>query len=118
MKSKDIYISALKMSIKYYIGQNASENFQMIDNAKETDIWFHVDGGRPSAHIIADIPEELKLDKKERKYIIKQGAVLCKQESKYNSEKNLPIIYAFIKNIQKTDVIGSVHVIQGTTITI
>ena len=113
MKYKDIYITTLKMTILYRIGQHAAENFELIDASKEDDLWFHVNE-RPSAHVVAEVPEGM--DKKELKYIIKQGVVLCKQESKYVSEKKLPIIYAKIKNIEKTAVVGQVNVLQGTIV--
>ena len=49
-----------------------------------------------------------KLDKKTIHKIIKQGALLCKQESRYKSTKNLAIIYTKLRNVHKTSIIGSV----------
>jgi predicted ribosome quality control (RQC) complex YloA/Tae2 family protein len=118
MKLKYIYIPALKKTITFTIGQSATDNFAAIDAAKETDLWFHIGDNRSSAHIIADMPEDI--ERKDKKYIIKQGAVLCKQESRYKSEKNVSILYAPIKNIDKTKIPGTVIVTEdaGTTILI
>ena len=81
------------------------ENFEIIDNAHGHHLWFHVEG-EPSGHVIAEIPETL--DRKNIKYILKQGAVLCKQHSKFKSAKNVDIVYTRVDQIQKTDKIGSV----------
>ncbi len=94
-------------NITFYIGKNAYNNYDIINKAKNTDIWFHIDN-RPSAHVIAVIPDDL--NKKDLQYIIKQGACICKAQSKYKSEKNLSIVYTTIENITKTDIIGSVFV--------
>ena len=118
MKLKYIYIPALKKKITFTIGQSASDNFAAIDAAKETDLWFHIGDNRSSAHIIAEMPDDI--ERKDKKYIIKQGAVLCKQESKYKSEKNVSIIYAPIKNVDKTGIPGTVIISEnaGSTILI
>jgi predicted ribosome quality control (RQC) complex YloA/Tae2 family protein len=34
-----------------YIGQNKTENWELIDAADSTDIWFHI-SNHPSCHII------------------------------------------------------------------
>ena len=106
MKSQDIYINKLQTSVKFLIGQNAKNNFEIIDNSQYNDLWFHI-SNVASCHVIACI-HDLEINKKDLKYIITQGALLCKQNSKYKSEKNIEIIYTEIKNIQKTDTLGKV----------
>jgi predicted ribosome quality control (RQC) complex YloA/Tae2 family protein len=115
MKTTSVYIECIKTTIEYHIGGNAAENFELIDNAEPNDIWFHVDG-LPSAHIVASIPESMRLDKKQWLKIAKQGSVLCKQHSKYASQKNLPIVFTEIKNVEKTDVIGRVNITNQRTV--
>ena len=47
--------------------------------------------------------------KKNYNYIIKVGALLCKNNTnKLKSIKNVEIIYTYIKNVVKTDVSGCV----------
>lgn len=104
MKTQSILIPSINKTIEYTIGQNAQDNHDIIDNALENDMWFHINN-KPSCHIIASIPDDIK--RKEMKYIIKQGAVLCKQYS-YPAVKNLEIVYTKIKNITKTEKIGQV----------
>ena len=109
MKKVSVYIDCIKSTIDYSIGGNAKENFELIDNAMPNDIWFHIDG-LPSEHVIASIPENLDIDRKKRLKIAKQGALLCKQHSKYASQKNVSIVYTEIQNVTKTEVLGQVNV--------
>jgi len=110
MPEKTIFIPQIGkgIDIQYLIGENAKDNFRIIDIANPNDIWFHVED-KPSSHIIALLPADTPLSKKDTQYIIKQGAVLCKQYSKYASEKKLSIIYTNIHNVKKTEIPGSVE---------
>jgi hypothetical protein len=62
----------------------------------------------PSCHVVTSLPNPEKYNRNELAYIAKQGAVLCKQYSKYASQKKLAIIYSKIKDIKKTETVGSV----------
>ena len=104
---KCIDIPNSNLNIEFVIGKNARENFEIIDDAEDHHMWFHIEG-QSSGHIIAKIDEDL--DKKTLRYIVKQGAVLCKQVSKYARLKNINIVYARIRDVEKTDTIGMVHV--------
>lgn len=104
MKTQIVQIPKLKCDITYTIGQNANENDQLIANANPGDLWFHVNN-KKSCHVIATVPDTI--DRKDLKYIVNQGAVICKMHS-YPSEKNLPIVFTRVRNIQKTDTPGTV----------
>jgi predicted ribosome quality control (RQC) complex YloA/Tae2 family protein len=112
-----IFIHSLSKDILFRYGKNAQGNFTIIDMSNPDDIWFHV-ANESSVHVIACIPEEKKVDKKQKQQIIKQGAVLCKNISKHKSTKNLEITYCKIGDLEKTDTPGSVIVKNGKTITI
>ena len=106
MKEKNIYISALKREIIFYIGERKEDNFEVIDKGSPYDLWFHVEG-ESSCHIVGKVPEDI--GKKELHYIISTGAVLCKSNTnRVKSVKNVTIIYTNIKNIIKTDIPGTV----------
>uniref|UniRef100_A0A6C0LD84 NFACT RNA-binding domain-containing protein n=1 Tax=viral metagenome TaxID=1070528 RepID=A0A6C0LD84_9ZZZZ len=93
-------------NIIFYIGKCAAGNFDIIDLAEENDIWFHI-SNESSAHVIASIPENT--DKKELKYIIKQGAILCKQHSRYKTSKqSTTIVFTKVKHVTKTTIPGTV----------
>ena len=107
--NKIITIPKLNIEVEFVIGKNAQDNFNIIDNAEPHHIWFHIEG-QSSCHVIAKLEEPL--DRKNVKYVIKQGAVLCKQHSKQNNQKNVPIVYTNIENVTKSNTTGSV-VIQN-----
>jgi hypothetical protein len=124
MKTLMIYIDALDRYIEYYIGVNAEDNFTVIDSSKGTDdIWFHVGNGLPSCHVLAIVPRNVYTGsrdkcKKNKRYIVKQGALICKQYSKYSAQKDLEIHYCAINNVTKTDVLGSVTLSSYSSIII
>lgn len=124
MKMKTIVIQGSPKEVTFLVGTCAQDNFDIIDISEPDDIWFHVRDGS-SCHVIAKIsgdnatmPAGEKLDKKIIHKIIKQGALLCKQESRYKSTKNLAIIYTKLRNVQKTNIVGSVIAYPVSTILI
>ena len=108
MKTELRLIPALNYEIQFIVGTDAQDNFDIIDASDPTDIWFHL-SGHSSCHVIAKMPIDITLDKKQKLQIIKQGALLCKQNSKHKSEKNVDVIYTALSNITKTKIIGQVE---------
>ena len=73
------------------------------------DMWFHIHD-QPSCHVVAVIPSSPRLDKKRLKKIAVQGAVLCKQYSKYKCDENVQVMYAPIAHVVTTSIPGRVSV--------
>lgn len=117
MKMKTIVLQNYPKEITFLVGTCAQDNFDAIDISDPDDIWFHVKDFS-SCHVIAKMPAGEKMDKKLIRSIIKQGALLCKHESRYSSVKNLAIIYTKVENVQKTDIVGSVIADPVSTICI
>ena len=114
--SKFIEIPQIKGGpVEYVIGKNAQDNFDIIDDAEEYHMWFHIEGA-PSGHVIAKIDDNL--DKKQMRYVIKQGAVICKQVSKFASAKDVNIVYARAGDVEKTEIPGKVIVKNSKTVSI
>ena len=87
-----------------YIGQNAQENWDIIGNSHQNDIWFHAEGV-PSCHVVLEVGNCKLIDKS----IFKKCAITCKEHTnKLLSIKKLKIIYTNIKNVKKSTIIGSV----------
>ena len=106
MKTEVIFLEGLDRDITFYIGQNKNDNFDVIDKGKPNDLWFHAQGVS-SCHVVAVIPNDIS--KKDRRYIIKTGALLCKKyTNKIKNIKSVEIVYTQIKNIEKTSVSGCV----------
>jgi len=109
-------IQGLNQDITFFIGKSAAGNFEIIDNADEHDLWFHLDN-EASCHVIASIPETI--DRKDLRYIIKQGAILCKQNSSTkNSKTKTNVVYTRVKNVEKTKIPGKVIVSEEKIISI
>lgn len=117
MKIESRHIQSLNREITYLIGTNAQDNFDIIDESDEDDMWFHL-SDYSSCHVIAKMPQDIKLDKKQHLQIIKQGALICKQNSKYKSEQDLDVIYTNISNVTKSNIIGQVEALNVKHITI
>ena len=101
VKIEEYYFKNVLYIIK--IGKNKEENWKIIQESEDNDFWFHLND-YPSCHVIITSNGNKKLDNK----VLKRGAVLCKQYSKYSNFKNLEIIYTKIKNIKLSDEVGSV----------
>jgi predicted ribosome quality control (RQC) complex YloA/Tae2 family protein len=107
MKTETIYIQGLEREIVFHIGCNQYENFQIIDMCSSDDLWFHA-SNVSSCHVVSIIPPDI-IDKKNLQYIIKAGALLCKNNTnKLKSLKKIEIIYTKIQNITKTTIPGCV----------
>ena len=109
MKHESVFISPLKRNISFVIGQCQSENFDVIDASAPDDLWFHAGGNESSCHVIAKISGDININKKDMRYIIKAGVVLCRQHTnRLKSAKNIDFIYTHVRNVAKTDVPGRV----------
>ena len=105
MKEMLIYDNKLGNDLVYWIGDDAQDNWRIIDNADGDDLWFHV-YDKPSAHLI------LRLGgndvKKISKATIKYCAVQCKNHSKFSSTKQ-KVVYTAVKNLSKGNKPGLVY---------
>ena len=101
----------MENNIKYKLGRNAKENFELIDEAYELNDkfwWFHLEE-YPSGHCI--VHTEL-IDKT----IAQFAASLVKQYSKLRNHKKVKVIYIQIKAVKKNKTIGEVVVLNKPTI--
>ena len=106
----NIYIPSLNKEVIFSIGKNAKNNFDIIDNSEDEDIWFHLNE-RPSRHVVAHISKLGKLNKKQMHQVVKQGSLLCRRLStrkRRHSSKREEVIYTQIKNVVKTNILGTV----------
>jgi len=115
MKTENVFIQGLKREIVFHIGVSKNDNFNVIDAGNPHDLWFHAKD-ESSCHVVGVIPEDIT-DKKELKYIIRTGALLCKNNTKkLKTLQHIEIIYTQIKNIEKTKIQGCVLTSNTKTI--
>lgn len=110
MKTQYVYIPSLQREVVYYIGHTAEDNFAVIDQMQSReDLWFHAGSGISSCHVVCVLADIAPLDKKIRRQIITQGALLCKKHTaKLRCLANVDIQYAPLYQVQKTAVAGKV----------
>lgn len=83
------------------IGQNASDNWKIIDISDQNYYWFHLKSF-PSCHVVVQ-SDHLSTE------LILYAAQLCKNNTKYRNLSNLKIDYTPISNITKGPDVGSVY---------
>jgi predicted ribosome quality control (RQC) complex YloA/Tae2 family protein len=94
-----------------FIGKNKKHNFELLDAAAPTDIWFHL-GDRPSTHVI--LKTDVRLNAIPRQ-LIKRCARLClpktqkiEKSEAVKAEKTQTVIYTEVANVKKTVILGQV----------
>ena len=105
MKTLRIFDSTLKQDFEVIVGNSAQENWEIIDDSHQNDIWFHLED-LPSCHVILKTLNNKLKDFNKQTFI--HCASICKVNSKYKFHKNIEVIYTCIKNIKKAEEVGSV----------
>lgn len=118
---KECTLDDIKLGIQmtYFIGNNAQENWNLIDASNQNDLWFHLKD-QPSAHVVLKMPDGIT-DKKISKQSILHCAVECKAHSKFShmsGKSKMKVIYTEIKNVSKAETVGAVHVKQERVVSI
>jgi len=84
------------------LGQNAQENWELVENSEPEDIWIHL-ADFASCHVI------IKTDnQKVGNHVIRYAGRLCAEHSKYKYNKKIDIIYTTVKNVKKDKTVGTV----------
>ena len=99
-------------NIKFYIGENAKDNWELLDKSKEINenyIWFHLNSF-PSPYVImyATMDDIKTL----RNSYLNYGGIICLENSKYSYLHDTKIIYSELKKLKKGDKVGEI-VISG-----
>jgi len=118
MKTINIHFPEINKEISYLVGQNKRDNFAVIDEGVEDDIWFHAKDDS-SCHVICILPNELILTEQQKRLLIRKGAEICKLFTrKLTSLHKVPILYTEIKNVTKTKTLVLVNTINTHTIVV
>ena len=86
------------------VGENAKENWELLDNSSENNIFLHL-SSFPSGYVIID-SNHLSID------MIYIRALLCKNNTKYRNLNNIKICYTILKKLEKTKNVGEI-IIKG-----
>lgn len=100
---KEIFIE----NIKCKIGNNAQENWNLLEMASDNHLFFHL-SSFPSCYVILELEDEIKdffiLNK-----ILEKAALECKLNTKYKNLKNIKVDYCLVSNVIKGDILGEVY---------
>ena len=88
------------------IGKNAIENDQLIKQAKQTDLWFHL-ANLASTHVILSVDK----DHPATSEMIQYCAILTKSNTKFRNVPKTKVIYTEIKNVKRLEEPGKVHIV-------
>jgi hypothetical protein len=99
-------------NVKFILGQNAQENWNILDQAKKENeyyVWFHLNNF-PSGYVImystiSDLTDNIN------EYLI-FASNLCKNNTKYRNLSNIKICYTILKKLEKTKNVGEI-IIKG-----
>ena len=98
-------------NINFIIGNNAKENWQILDNMKDLNedyLWFHLNSF-PSGYVIMYSTLDDLVDKNIDDYLFFAGN-LCKNNTKYRNLNDIKICYTSLNKLEKTDKIGEIIV--------
>ncbi len=90
------------------VGNNAKENFEIIDTYDKSSLWFHVHD-LPSCHV-------LLVGKDFSREEINEAASRCKMHSKYKNFKVITVEYLELKYVRKTTTLGMVTLDKTPTL--
>ena len=82
------------------IGRNAQENWDLLDQAVQTDWWFHLDKF-PGPHVYLETLDETSL---------LLAAQAAKMFSKYKNWKDIKVVYTQRKNLKRGETVGEVYI--------
>ena len=118
MFTSEICFANIPESVLFTVGQNASDNIDVIRNAFPNDLWFHANEVS-SCHVVARI--RTGLTKKQIHTIVKYGCALCKNHTlKLKKQVHVEFVYTEVKNIEIPDngPVGTVYTKKQKYITI
>jgi predicted ribosome quality control (RQC) complex YloA/Tae2 family protein len=89
-------------NIKCFVGGNASENWQILDNAKPNHLFFHL-SSFSSCYVISEVDGLIDLE------TIKNIAECCKSNTKYKNIPKVKVDYTLCSNVYKGEKVGEVY---------
>uniref|UniRef100_A0A6C0EGE4 NFACT RNA-binding domain-containing protein n=1 Tax=viral metagenome TaxID=1070528 RepID=A0A6C0EGE4_9ZZZZ len=83
------------------IGKNAKDNWRILEEACEDDLWFHVKD-ESSSYVIIENDYKTAITDED----IEEAAQICKQHSKLRDKKRVHINWLPVKYVKKGKMVG------------
>ena len=96
-------------NLTFKVGKDAQDNWDLVDESVEGDIWIHLHD-YPSGHVIIENTRDIQNSD------ILYGCVLCKENSKYKYKKNIRCSVLDRKYIKKGKSKGEVKLLKSPII--
>jgi predicted ribosome quality control (RQC) complex YloA/Tae2 family protein len=90
------------------IGKNAKNNWQFLDESTSYDLFFHL-SKFPSCYVIYKTEEDEIVEND----IIKEIAIICKNNTKYKFLKDIKVDYTFCGNVKKGEKVGEIYFLSN-----
>lgn len=84
------------------IGENAVENWKILDEADKEHIFFHL-SSFPSCYVILETTFGYPSNE-----VLSRAANICLKNTKYRNFKNIKVDYCFCENITKGEKVGEI----------
>ena len=113
VKTVAVFDELCNKELNIFIGESAQDNFHIINQARQYDLWFHVKNVA-SCHVILQLPTS-------KSKISKQTLNRCKElciENSLKANDDSDVIYSTIKHIKKGEKLGSVYTKGSRTVTL
>ena len=86
---------------KIKVGSNAAENWKMLDESSDNNIFFHLKSF-PSCYVIIECEEDPSIE------TINEAVKICKSNTKYKNMRDIKVDYTFCNNVKRGEIIGEV----------
>ena len=96
----------------YVMGTNAKENWKLLDEANEDDIWVHLNGLTSSYVMIKNRNQNHSVNTHDIMY----AGQLCKEYSKHKHVKNVKMCYLEARYVSKGKITGQAHCLREPNI--
>ena len=90
----------------YKLGESMTENWELLDEAKQDTYFFHL-SSFPSGYVILEPIGVPTIE------ILINAALLCKKGTKYRHLKDIKVDYCLCNNVTKSDKVGEVIFISN-----
>ena len=108
---KELLIELAGIQYRVWVGCNAHDNWRVIEESNDEDIWFHLDGV-PSCHVVLQHSELIDRD------ILQRCAAICKSCTNRCRGKRKPNVIATpVSNLRLGKTPGMVHMLNPTKVT-
>lgn len=109
---KELLIDFDGIEHRVWVGSNAHDNWRVIEQSEEDDVWFHLDDV-PSCHVVLQHSEHIN------RSILKHCAAICKSyTNKYRGKRKPHVVATSVSNLRFGMTPGMVYMRDPARVTV